>query len=103
MSDRKEEDLGEKGKERNKSPRTKQFLGRSGRWLFFLLVLMQELVLCRCGNLDGKSLQERVEAVKRSWLVGMKWEEEKKSRCAFFKWFSFEYRKEVHEKIQRHL
>ena len=30
-----------KGSERNKSPRTKQFLGRSGRWLFLLLILMQ--------------------------------------------------------------
>ena len=31
VSERREEDLGEKGRERNKSPRTKQFLGRSGR------------------------------------------------------------------------
>ena len=41
VSERKEEDLEKKGRERNKSPRTKQFLGRSGRWLFFLLILMQ--------------------------------------------------------------
>ena len=41
MSDRKEEDVKEQGRKRNKSPRAKQFLGRSGRWLFSLLVLMQ--------------------------------------------------------------
>ena len=41
MSERKEEDLEKKGRERNKSPRTKQFLGKSGRWLFLLLILMQ--------------------------------------------------------------
>ena len=39
---RKERRRGEgKGKKRNKSPRAKQFLGRSGRWLFLLLILMQ--------------------------------------------------------------
>ena len=30
-----------KAEKRNKSPKTKQFLGRSGRWLFLLLILMQ--------------------------------------------------------------
>ena len=41
VSERKEENLEKKGKERNKSPRTKQFLGRSGIWLFLFLILMQ--------------------------------------------------------------
>ena len=37
----KEEEVKEKGKKRNKSPRAKQLLGSSGRWLFLLLILMQ--------------------------------------------------------------
>ena len=41
VSERKEEEVKEKGKKRNKSPKAKQFLGRSGRWLFLLLILMQ--------------------------------------------------------------
>ena len=41
MSERKEEDVKEKGRKRNKSPRAKPFPGRSGRWLFLLLILMQ--------------------------------------------------------------
>ena len=42
VSERKEEEVKEKGIKRNKSPRARQFLGRSGRWLFFLLILMQK-------------------------------------------------------------
>ena len=41
MSERKEEEVKEKGRKRNKSPRAKQFLGRSGRGLFRLLIWMQ--------------------------------------------------------------
>ena len=41
VSERKEEEVKEKGKKRNKSPRAEQLLGRSGRWLFLLLILMQ--------------------------------------------------------------
>ena len=52
--------------ERNKSPRTKQFPGRSGRWLFLLLDSHAELVLCRCGR-RGK-VPERVEAVKKELI-----------------------------------
>ena len=72
----------EKSRERNKSPRAKQFLGKSGRWLFLLLILLQnwfcvgaaalrlepkgqaEIIIVSDAvestfvNLDGKSLQE---------------------------------------------
>ena len=41
VSERKEEDVKEKGRKRSKSPRAKQVLGKSGRWLFLLLILMQ--------------------------------------------------------------
>ena len=41
VSERNEEGVKEKGRKRNKSLRTKQVLGRSGRWLFLLLILMQ--------------------------------------------------------------
>ena len=44
VPERREEDLKKKGRERNKSPRTKQVLGRSGRWL---------LVQCRCGSKEA--------------------------------------------------
>ena len=77
-----------KGRERNKSPRTKQFLGRSGRWVLLLLILMQiwfsvdaaarrlepkgeaevpQIIIVSDAvegtfvNLDGKSLQEGAE------------------------------------------
>ena len=84
-----------KGRERNESPRTKQFLGRSGRWLFFLLILMQhwfrvgaaarrlepkreaevpEIVIVSDAvegtfvNPDGKSLQEEQKGkYQREW------------------------------------
>ena len=41
VSERKQEDAKEKGRKRSKSPRAKLLLGRSGRWLFLLLILMQ--------------------------------------------------------------
>ena len=84
-----------KGRERNKSPRTKQFLGRCGRWLFVLLVLTQswfsvgaaarrlepkceaevpEIIIVSDAvegtfvNLDGKSLQEEQKGkYQREW------------------------------------
>ena len=42
MSERKEEKVKEKGKKRDNSPRAKQLLGRSGRRLSLLLILMQD-------------------------------------------------------------
>ena len=59
MSERKEEDL-EKGKKRDTSPRAKQFLGRSGRWLFLLLTLMQNwfCVDAAAGRLEPKGRAE---------------------------------------------
>ena len=41
VSERKEEDVEETGRKRNKSLRAKQVLGKSGRWLFLLLILGQ--------------------------------------------------------------
>ena len=41
VSERKEEDVEETGRKRNKSLRVKQVLGKSGRWLFLLLVFGQ--------------------------------------------------------------
>ena len=38
------EDVKDKCRKRNKSPRAKQVLGKSGRWLFLLLILMQNWV-----------------------------------------------------------
>ena len=95
VSERKEENVKEKGRKRNKSPRAKQFLGRSGRWLFLLLVLMQnwfcidaavgrlkpkrkaevpEIIVVPDAvegtfvDLDGKSLQEeQKEKHQRKW------------------------------------
>ena len=94
VSDRKEEDVKEKGRKRNKSPRAKQFLGRSGRWLFLLLILVQNWLCIDAAagrlepegeavpkitivsdavrgtkvDLDGKSLQERqMEKLPRKW------------------------------------
>ena len=56
MSERKEEGVKEKGRKRNKSPRAKQFLGKSGRWPFLLLILMQNwfCVDAAAGRLDAK-------------------------------------------------
>ena len=95
VSERKEEEVKEKGKKRNKSPKAKQFLGRSGRWLFLLLILMQnwfcvdaaagrleptgkaevpEVIIVSDAvegtfvNLDGKSLrEEQKEKHQREW------------------------------------
>ena len=65
MSERKEKDWRKKGRERNKSPRTKQFLGRSGRWLFFLLILMQNwlCVDAAVGRLEPKGKAEVREII----------------------------------------
>ena len=51
--------------ERNKSPRTKQFLGRSGRWLFILLILMQNwfCVDAAAGRLEPEGEAEVLEII----------------------------------------
>ena len=109
---RKEEDVKEKGRKRSKSLRAKQVLGRSGRWLFLLLILVQDWVCIDaaagrrepkgkaevpenhyrvgCGvDLDGKSLQEeQMEKHQREWkrFTGVDRtemrKEEKRLRCA---------------------
>ena len=52
-------------RERNKSPRTKEFLGRSGRWLFLLLILMQSwfCVDAAAGRLEPKGEAEVPEII----------------------------------------
>ena len=86
VSARKEEDVEEKDRKRSKSRRVKQVLGRSGRWLFLLLILVQNWVCLDAaageagarrgsgggGNhyrvLDGKSLQEeQMGKLPREW------------------------------------
>ena len=55
----------EKGRKRNQSPRAKQFLGRSGRWLFLLLILMQNwlCVDAAAGRLELKGEAEVPEII----------------------------------------
>ena len=48
-----------KGRERNKCPGTKHFLGRSGRWLFLLLILMQNWF---CVDAAARRLEPKGEA-----------------------------------------
>ena len=59
VSEREEEDVKEKGRKRNKSPRAKQFLEKSGRWLFFLLILMRN---CFCVDAAAGRLEPKEEA-----------------------------------------
>ena len=65
MSERKEEDVKEKGRERNKSPRAKHFLGRSGRWLFLLLILLQNLFCINAATrrLESEGAAEVLEII----------------------------------------
>ena len=101
MSERKEEEVKEKDKKRNKGPREKQFLGRPGRWLFLLLILMQSWLRVDAAaerlkpkgegtfaDLDGKSLrEEQKDKHYREWKrsKGADWtemrKEEKRLRC----------------------
>ena len=57
---------GFEGREGNKSPRTKQYLGRSGRWLFLLLLLMQNWF---CADAAAGRLEPRGEAEVREIIV----------------------------------
>ena len=70
MSERKE-NVREKGRKRDKSPRAKQFLGRSGRWLFLLLILMQNwfCVDAAAGRLKLKGEAEVPEIITVSDAV----------------------------------
>ena len=71
VSERKEEDLEEKGRNRNKSPRTKQLLGRSGKWVFLLLILLQKwfCVDAAVGRLE----QEGKRKCRKSLSCRMRW------------------------------
>ena len=108
VSERKEEEVKDIGRKRNKSPRATQFLGKSGRWLFHLLILMQnwfcvdaaagrlqpkgeakvpEVIIVSDAvegtfvDLDGRSLHEEQKGKQpRKWkrLKGVDWTEMRK-------------------------
>ena len=127
MSERKEEDVKEKGRKRNKSPRAKQFQERSGRWLFLLLILMQNwfCVDAAAGTLEPKGEAEVPEIIIVSDAVegtfvnldGESFQKEQKEKYERVKadkgrqeidvriaqWFGLEHGKEEREKIQRYL
>ena len=63
VSERKEEDVNEKGRKRNKSPRAKQLLGRSGRWLFLLVIQNWFCVDAAVGRLEPKGKAEVPEII----------------------------------------
>ena len=95
LSERKEEDVKEKSRKMNTSPRVKQVLGKSGRWLFLLLILVQSWMCIDAAagrleqegeaevpkiiivsdavrgtkvHLEGKSLQEKqMDKLPRKW------------------------------------
>ena len=71
MSERKEADVKEKGRKRSKSPRAKQFLGRYGRWLFLLLILVQNwfCVDAAAGRLEPEGEAEVPENIIESDAV----------------------------------
>ena len=50
-----EEEKEKKGRKSDNSPRTRQVLVKSGRWLFLLMLLVTELAMCqRCSRDNGK-------------------------------------------------
>ena len=107
---------------RNKSPRAKQVLGKSGRWLFLLLILVQNW-LCidaAAGRLEPEeeaellkiiivsdAVEKQMEKLPRKWKrpEGADWtetrKEEEEVKVHLAKWISVEHRKEVHEKVHR--
>ena len=64
-SERKVEDVREKDRKRSKSPRAKLRLGRSGIWLFFLLILMQNwfCIDAAVGRLEPKGKAKVLEII----------------------------------------
>ena len=52
---RKEEEVEKKGRKSNRRPRARQVLGRSGRWLFLLVLLGQNWL---CVNAAAEGLQK---------------------------------------------
>ena len=66
VGNEKEEEVKEKGKKRNESPRAKQFLGRSGRWLFFHLILMQNWL---CVDAAAERLKPKGEAAVPETII----------------------------------
>ena len=59
VPERNEEDVKEEGRKRSKNPRAKLLLGGSGRWLFFLLILMQN---CFCVDTAAGRLEPKGKA-----------------------------------------
>ena len=72
VSERKEEDVEEKGRKRSKRPKAKQVLGKSGRWLFLLLILVQKWVCidAAAGRLEPEGEAEVPEMIIVSDAVG---------------------------------
>ena len=116
---RQEEEVGKKGRR----PRARQLLGKSGRWLF-LLVLLEENWLCVNAAADGvqkrtemmeRWQQQEVQVKERRWAeeLPQRWKQpegedrtEKKKRgkvaeVHLAEWISVEYPGEVHWEIQR--
>ena len=73
------------------------------------IIIVSDAVEGTFVNLDGKSLQEEQKGkYQREWKRSKgvdrnEMRKEEKFKVRIVKWFSLEYRKEVHEKIQRHL
>ena len=59
---RKEEETEKKGRKSDKRPRTRQVLGRSGRLLFLLVLLVQNWL---CVNAAAEGLQKTTEIMER--------------------------------------
>ena len=59
---RKEEEKENEGRKKDRRPRARQVLGKSGRWLFLLLLLGQKWL---CVNAAGEGLQRRTEMMER--------------------------------------
>ena len=119
---RKEEEVGKKVTKSDRRPRARQILGKSGRWLFLLELVVQSRL---CVNAAAEGLQERADTMERwqqqevqvpesRWAeeVPPRWKqpkgedrtEKKKKRVKaaevhLAKWISVEFREEVHEKI----
>ena len=89
MAERKEEDVEKKGRKSDRCPKARHALGKSGRWLFLLLLLGQTW-LCmktaaedlqrRTGMLKMQQ-QEVLEEVRSGEKTHKGWSQKEKRRC----------------------
>ena len=123
MAGRKEEEKEKEGVKKNRSPRVRQVLRKSGRWLFLLLLLGQNWL---CVNAAVEGLQRRAEMMERlqqqevqvkesRWVkeIPQRWRQskgedrtemrKKEIEVHLAQWIGMEYREEVQKKIQRHV